>query len=467
MVDRFKEDNTDKFPSAISILLVLIAIMSVLTWIVPSGSYERVFNETLGKNVPVPGTYQLVDATPQSIFDALKAPIVGFYEPIAYTANAIDVALFILVIGGFLGVVNATNAIETGIFSLMRRLVGREIWMIPILLGLFAIGGSTYGMTEEALAFCPILIPVMVRAGYDAITGVALVLIGTGLGVAGSTINPFATVIASNAASISFTEGFGLRLAILLCGWVLCSLFLVRHAHRVKTGEAAPIGTGVSTQTSDLPEKLSHRQIASLMVFAVAFATMIWGVSSQGWWMAEMSALFIAASIVAGFTGWLGEKRTVDAFISGAKDVLGVALVIGLARGIVAIMDAGQITDTFLHFGEQALEGATSFVFINTMFGIEMAMSFLVPSSSGLAVLSMPVLGPLSDFAGVDRHLTVTAFQAGSGLIGIISPSAAIVVGALTMGRIGLNRWLRFIWPLLAALIFLVCLMLSVAAKLA
>ncbi|MEL6415716.1 MAG: YfcC family protein, partial [Pseudomonadota bacterium] len=214
-------------------------------------------------------------------------------------------------------------------------------------------------------------------------------------------------------------------------------------------------------------DDLTFRQIAVLGVFGVAFATMIWGVSSQGWWMTEMSALFIAASVIAGFIGWLGERMPVEAFIEGAKDVLGVALVIGLARGIVAIMDAGQITDTFLHFGETALEDASAFVFINTMFGIEMAMSFLVPSSSGLAVLSMPVLGPLSDFAEVERHLTVTAFQAASGLIGIISPSAAIVVGALTMGRIGYDKWLRFVLPLMAALILLVCLMLSVAVVLA
>ncbi|MEL6692513.1 MAG: YfcC family protein, partial [Pseudomonadota bacterium] len=208
MHDTSSPDSTSRFPSAISILMALILVVTLLTWIVPTGVYERVANDAIGKDVPVPGTYQLVESTPQSIFDALKAPIAGFYDPISYSANSIDVALFILVIGGFLGIVNATGAIETGIRSLVKRLSGREIWMIPILLGLFALGGSTYGMTEEALAFCPILIPVMVRAGYDALTGVALVLVGTGLGVAGSTINPFATVIASNAASVSFMDGF-------------------------------------------------------------------------------------------------------------------------------------------------------------------------------------------------------------------------------------------------------------------
>jgi uncharacterized ion transporter superfamily protein YfcC len=208
----------DRFPSAFTILFALIVIVAGLTWIVPAGRYERVANEALGKDTPVPGTYQTVPSEPQGILDALRAPIAGFYDPATYAANAIDVSLFVLVIGGFLGVVNRTGAINTGITAAMNRMVGREKWMIPILMALFAAGGTTYGMAEETLAFYAILIPVMIAAGYDAVTGVAIILIGAGIGVLGSTINPFATTIASNAAGIPFTDGLILRLAILGIG---------------------------------------------------------------------------------------------------------------------------------------------------------------------------------------------------------------------------------------------------------
>jgi uncharacterized ion transporter superfamily protein YfcC len=182
----------------------------------------------------VPGTYQVVEPIPQGFMDVMLAPIAGFYDPESYVANAIDVALFVLFLGGFLGVINATGAIDTGIRSVMQHLEGREIWMIPILMTLFALGGTTYGMAEETLAFYGILIPIVIAAGYDAVTGVAVILIGAGVGVLGSTINPFATVIASNAASIPFTDGMLLRLVLLVGGLVICAAYVMRYAKRVK-----------------------------------------------------------------------------------------------------------------------------------------------------------------------------------------------------------------------------------------
>ena len=210
------ETIQSKFPSAYTILFGLIIFMAVLTWIVPAGQYDRVNNESLGKSVPVPGTYKLVDANHQGVVDVLMAPIKGFYDPDSGLANAIDVSLFVLIIGGFLGVVNSTGAINTGISRAMTSMKGHEIWMIPIMMGLFAIGGTTYGMAEETLAFYILIIPIMIAAGYDAITGVAIILLGAGIGVLGSTINPFSTIIASDAAGISFTAGFDLRLVILI-----------------------------------------------------------------------------------------------------------------------------------------------------------------------------------------------------------------------------------------------------------
>ncbi len=224
------------FPTAFTILFGLILFVAILTWIIPAGQYDRVKNETLGREVPVPGTYHEVEANPQGLRAVLLAPIAGMYDPTENKARAIDVALFVLVIGGFLGVVTKTGAIDAGIGRAMGALRGREIWMIPILMALFAAGGTSYGMAEESLAFYTLIIPVMIAAGYDAVTAVAIIMLGAGIGTLGSTINPFATVIASNAAQIPFTDGIWSRVTILVLGWLACVIYVMRYAVRVKAG---------------------------------------------------------------------------------------------------------------------------------------------------------------------------------------------------------------------------------------
>tara|TARA_R110002124_G_scaffold241594_1_gene406828 strand:- start:4433 stop:5878 length:1446 start_codon:yes stop_codon:yes gene_type:complete len=466
-----EQDLTSRFPTAYTILLLLIVLIAALTWIIPAGKYERVMNEEVGREVAVPGTYQVVESSPQGFMDVLLAPTAGFYDPDSYVANAVDVALFILFLGGFLGVVNATGSIDTGIRSAMQRLEGREIWMIPILMTLFALGGTTYGMAEETLAFYVILIPIIIAAGYDAVTGVAVILIGSGIGVLGSTINPFATVIASNAAHIPFTDGLLLRLVLLIGGLVICAVYVMRYAKRVK---ADPSRSVVAKQRNahrtlflqghdDLGDaKLSLTQKLVLVIFALTFVVMIWGVSSQDWWMDKMGALFLAAAIVVGVVARLGEKRLAGSFVDGARDLLGVALVVGLARGIVVIMEQGMIADTILHSAEMRLSNMSELGFINLMFWIETGMSFLVPSSSGLAVLSMPILAPLADFANVSRDLVVTAYQSASGLVNLINPTFAVVIGGLAIGRVSYDRWLVFIWPLMAILTLFITLVISI-----
>lgn len=460
-----------RFPTAYSILFGLIVLMAALTWFVPAGQYDRVQNEALGREVAVPGTYKAVEAAPQSLFDVFLAPVNGFYSQAAGTANAIDVSLFVLIIGGFLGVVNSTGAINAGIARAMNALRGREKWMIPIMMALFAAGGTTYGMAEETLAFYVLIIPVMIAARYDAMTGVAVILVGAGIGVLGSTINPFATTIASNAAGIPFTTGMMLRFIILGAGWVACVAYVMWYAERVRANPELSIVANMKAANeahfklkgkADDQFTTQHKLI--LVLFTLTFGVMIWGVSSQGWWMAEMSGLFLAGALIVGIVGWVGEKPFIEAFIAGARDLMGVALIIGLARGIVVIMDAGKITDTILNWGEQAIQGLSAIAFINGVFAVEVLMSFLVPSTSGLAVLSMPILAPLADFAGVGRELVVTAFQSASGLVNLITPTSAVVVGALAIGRISYDKWLKFVWPLLLILTVMVVAALSVTA---
>lgn len=347
--------DTFKFPSAYTVLMAIIVFVAALTYVVPAGQYDRVMNPELGKEVPVSGTYHSVDANPQGFFDVIMAPGAGFYDPATYEASAIDVALFVLVIGGFLGVVTRTGAIDAGIARVTAALEGKEIWMIPALMMLFAAGGTVYGMAEETLPFYMLLIPVIIAAGYDAVTGVAVVLLGAGIGVLGSTINPFATVIASEAANVPFTTGMGLRIIILVAGFIITAGFLMRYARNVRKDPSRSLVADLRESNEEFFLKnreegieLTGARKLILVLFAASFGVMIWGVSAADWWMAEMSALFLVSAVLIGLIGRLSEEELTGTFVDGARDLLGVAFVIAIARGIVVIMNAGSITDTIL-----------------------------------------------------------------------------------------------------------------------
>jgi len=463
-----------KFPSAYTILFALIAVVALLTWIVPAGQYDRVMNEDLGKEVPVTGTYHSVESNPQGVVDILLAPIDGFYDHNSYEAAAIDVSLFILVIGGFLGLVTKTGAIDAGIERVTARLQGREELMIPILMALFAAGGTIYGMAEESLPFYTLLVPVMMAARFDPLVAAATVLLGAGIGTLGSTINPFATVIAANAAGIPFTDGIVLRIAMLAVGWLICVAYVMRYAKMVRADKTKSIvydkyeenkAHFLGNQSGEMLEFTTTRKII-LTIFAASFGIMIYGVAVAGWWMAEISGMFLASTIIIGLIARMSEEELTSSFIDGARDLLGVALIIGIARGIVVIMDRGMITDSILFSAEQAVTGLSSVVFINVMYWLEILLSFLVPSSSGLAVLTMPIMAPLADFAGVGRDLVVTAYQSASGIVNLMTPTSAVVMGGLAIARVPYVRWVKWVAPLLGILTLLIMAMLSVGAML-
>ena len=463
-----------KFPSAYTILFALIALVALMTWIVPAGQYDRVMNEDLGKEVPVTGTYHAVESNPQGVVDVLLAPIDGFYDHTTYEAAAIDVSLFILVIGGFLGLVTKTGAIDAGIERVTARLQGREELMIPILMALFAAGGTIYGMAEESLPFYTLLVPVMMAARFDPVVAAATVLLGAGIGTLGSTINPFATVIAANAAGIPFTDGIMLRVAMLAVGWVICVGYVMRYAKMVRADKTKSIvydkyeenkAHFLGNQSGEMLEFTTTRKVI-LAIFAASFGIMIYGVAVVGWWMAEISAMFLASTIIIGLIARMSEEEFTSSFIDGARDLLGVALIIGIARGIVVIMDRGMITDTILNAAEHAVTGLSSIVFINVMYWLEILLSFLVPSSSGLAVLTMPIMAPLADFAGVSRDLVVTAYQSASGIVNLMTPTSAVVMGGLAIARVPYVRWVKWVAPLLGILTVLIMVMLSVGAML-
>jgi uncharacterized ion transporter superfamily protein YfcC len=479
-------------PSAYTILFALIVIMAIATWIVPAGNY-RLDDE----GAPVPGTYQEVEASPQRILvDSLTAPINGLYGiedakgNISYynegfLFGAIDVALFIIVIGGFLGITMRTGAIQAGIGKLVLRLRGRERWMIPILMGVFALGGTTYGMAEESLAFYSLVITVMIAAGYDTLTGAAVVLLGCGIGTLGSTINPFATGIASGFAGVSISEGFLSRLVILVVGLAIGIFFVLRYADRVKRDPTASVVHDLRAESeatfrvgaADDVEALTGKHKAILAIFALAFGVMMYGVipwedlgiglPTLWWWFPEMTASFVFFSVVIGLVGRLSETDLTESFVAGARDLLGVALIIGIARGITVIMNNGQITDTVLHWAELALGDIGQAGFAIVMYCLFLPLSFLIPSSSGLATVSMPIMAPLAGFVGVPEQLVVTAYQSASGLMNLFIPTSAVVMGGLAIARVPYGTYLKWVWPLLAMLAGVTIVVLGAGALLA
>jgi uncharacterized ion transporter superfamily protein YfcC len=478
-------------PSAYTILFALIVLAAIATWVIPAGTYD--LNPD---GEPIPGTYQEVDAKPSKILvDSLTAPINGLYGIEDATGNinyynsgtlfgAIDIALFILVIGGFLGVTMKTGAIQAGIGSLVERMKGRERWLIPALMSVFALGGSTFGMAEESLAFYALVITVLLAAGYDALTGAAVVLLGCGIGVMGSTVNPFATGIASGIAGVSISDGLVGRLVILLAGLAIGIFFVLRYADRVKKDPSKSAVYDMraenearfraEAEAGEITLTGTHKTI--LAVFALAFAVMVYGVipwedlgiplPTWWWWFPEMTASFLLFAILIGVIARMREGELTRTFVDGARDLLGVALIIGIARGITVIMNNGQITDTVLHWVERALGDTGEAVFAIVMFALFLPLSFLIPSSSGLATLAMPITAPLAGFVDVPESLVVTAYQSASGLMNLFIPTSAVVMGGLAIARVPYGTYLRWVWPLLALLTGLVVIVLGVAAVL-
>jgi uncharacterized ion transporter superfamily protein YfcC len=478
-----------RLPSAYTILFALIVLAAIATWIIPAGTYNL-----SADGEPIPGTYHEVDSKPARILvDSLTAPINGLYGIENATGNinyynsgslfgAIDIALFILVIGGFLGVTMKTGAIQAGIGGLVQRMQGRERLLIPALMAVFALGGTTYGMAEESLAFYALVITVLIAAGYDALTGAAVVLLGCGIGVIGSTVNPFATGIASGIAGVSISDGLIGRLVILIAGLAIGIFFVLRYADRVKNDPSKSVVYALKAEnearfraesdSGDIALTGTHKAILAL--FALAFVVMIYGVipwedigiplPTWWWWFPEMTASFLLFAIIIGLVGRMGEGELTATFVDGARDLLGVALIIGIARGITVIMNNGQITDTVLHWVERALGDTGEAAFAIVMFALFLPLSFLIPSSSGLATLAMPITAPLAGFVDVPESLVVTAYQSASGLMNLFIPTSAVVMGGLAIARVPYGTYLRWVWPLLAMLAVLCVVVLAVGA---
>ncbi|MCH0541893.1 YfcC family protein [Streptomyces sp. MUM 203J] len=478
------------FPSAFTVLIAVTLAVWALTFVIPAGRYDT------RDGSPVPGTYHPVEA-PSGFWDRLKdlflAPVNGLYgvtDPGSGLtapgadgsfAGAAGVFLFILMVGAFVTVTLRTGALGLGVARLAHRLRHHRTLLLVVLLTVFSLGGTTYGMAEETLGFYALTVPLMLKLGYDRMVAVAVVMVGAGVGTLASTVNPFATGVASDSAGIGTGDGILLRLAMWAVLTTLTAAYVVRYARRVHAdpsrslvpatdGDRSPADadTGAGTGRDGEPAAvLSARLRTVLGLFASTFLFMIFAVvpwsdlgvtflPTLGWYFPELAALFLVAAVVVGLVGGLGEKGTASAVTAGAGDFAGAALIVMLARGVTVLMNNAAVTDTVLDVLHRAVSGTSSGLFAILMFLVNIPLAFLVPSSSGHAALAMPILAPLADFAGVGRDVVVTAYQSASGWVNLITPTSAVVMGGLALAEVRYDRYLRFVAPLMAMLLLAV-----------
>lgn len=443
-----------KMPTAFTTLMILTVIVAILTFIVPAGEYEYVDGK------PVAGTYSEVAANPQGLWDIAAAPIAGF-------KSAIEIVMFVIVLGGCLGIVFDTKAIDAGLSRVVLKLKGREKIMIPVLMIICAIGGTTYGMAEETIAFYPIVIPILLAGGYDVVTGIMVIFLGAGVGVAGGIINPFSVGIGSSLAGISLGDGIIFRVILFALYLLFGIWFVLRYAEKVKKDPSksivsdmketveAPFRKNISDDIIDLTK--GRRNV--LIIFGAMFILMIVSIIPWSykfgievfnnfhnmlmaipilgpiigntlplgdWYFKEMTMIFFIGGIIIGKVYNMKEDKIVKLFIDGAKDLLSVALILGVAKGISVIMVDGKIIDTILYHGENLLSNISSTLLPAISYLLYIPMSFLIPSSSGLATATIPILAPLADFVGAGKEFIVMACQSGSQTMNFISPTQAV-----------------------------------------
>lgn len=476
-----------KFPAAQSILLIIAALVTLLTWLIPAGSYhslsyqaasdqfqiesqdstyyvkasqesledlnvkiplEKFTSGAIYKPISIPNTYQQLPSRPQGFIAFLSAPIKGIIE-------AADIIFLVLIIGGMIGIMNVTGAFNAGMGWLSKALKGREFLLIIFTTLLISLGGTTFGLAEETLAFYPILIPIFIAAGYDSMVGLASIFLGSAIGVMCSTVNPFATIIASDAAGISWTSGLDGRMVVYVVCMTVTIAYVLIYARRVKRNPAKSLVDASATKSLSYIKEASSGNIVRLtirlrlilLIFTACFVIMIMGVSQWDWWFVEMTTVFFAGAIVIGFIAKMKENEFINSFLQGAGDLLGVAFIIGLARGITILMNDGLISDSILFYASELTTGMNKDLFVNVLFFIYQGLTFFIPSSSGMAVLTMPILSPLADNVNIGREVIVNAYQLGNGLFNSINPTG-LVLASLGLVKIGYEKFLKFMLPL-------------------
>jgi uncharacterized ion transporter superfamily protein YfcC len=437
-----------RFPHPLILLVLCVLVAATLTWVLPSGAYDRREDPAAQREVVVAGTYHAVPASPVGPFDALAAIPKGMVD-------AASIIFYVFLVGGAFAVVERTGALAQLVNWLARRLADRGLWVIPIVGFAFAWGGILIQMQEELIAFVPVLLLLMRRLGFNALTAVAVSLGAAAVGASFSPINPFQVGIAQKVAGLPLLSGWELRSAALAVAWGIWIAGTMRFARRSRVPpEAAEVG--------DRPAA-GGRQAVILAIVLVTFVAFVVGVTKYGWDFDQLSALFFLMGVVAGLVGRLGVGGTAEGYVEGFRSMAFAALLIGFARGIFVVLDQGHVVDTIVHGLFAPVAALPTTLAALGMMGVQGLIHLPVPSTSGQAVLTMPLLVPLSDLIGLSRQVTVLAYQYGAGICELLTPTNGALMAMLAASGVRYEEWLRFVVPVVAGLVGLAAVTISVA----
>lgn len=457
-------------PHVITLIFFLIIIVAVLTWILPSGEFERTIMETSTgeREVAVAGTYHTVakvaeDGTDlrQGIAQILMAPGKGIQ-------SMVEVLAFVFIIGGVFQIMAKTNALNMGIQKVVKKLGSKDVLIIPILMALFGLGGSTFGMSDELVPFYLLIMPIMFAMGYDSMTTFMTVCLSATVGYAASTVNPFCVLVAQGIAGIQGNPQLVFRMIQWVIMMAIIIAFVTWRAMKIKKDPEKSITyqddlrkkKEMGGEDVDFNQNMTLRQKLVLVTFVLGMVLVVFGLVKFGWYMNELSMCFLGMGILMGIFGGLTEKEIAEEFITGVKDIAFAAMVIGFCSGIMVVAQDGKIIDTILNALSNLVANAGNAVFAGVLYVVQSLLTLLVPSSSGLAALSIPILAPLCDLHGVNPEAAVTALQYGNQLTNLLSPVAGTTVAGLAVCRISFAQWWKTIWKVwlvLAALAIVFC----------
>ena len=438
-------------PHVITLIFFLIIVVAILTWILPSGEFERTIMETSTgeREVAVAGTYHTVakiteDGTSlrQGIAEVLMAPGKGIQ-------SMVEVLAFVFIIGGVFQIMAKTNALNMGIQKVVRKLGSKDVLIIPILMALFGLGGSTFGMSDELVPFYLLIMPIMFAMGYDSMTTFMTVCLSATVGYAASTVNPFCVLVAQGIAGIQGNP----QLVFRMIQWVIM-MAVTWRAMKIKKNPENSITFQDDLQKRkemggedvDFNQNMTLRQKLVLATFVIGMVIVVFGLVNFGWYMNELSMCFLGMGILMGIFGGLTETEIAEEFITGVKDIAFAAMVIGFCSGIMVVAQDGKIIDTILNTLSNLVANSNNVVFAAVLYVVQSLLTLFVPSSSGLAALSIPILAPLCDLHGVNPEAAVTALQYGNQLTNLLSPVAGTTVAGLAVCRISFAQWWKTIW---------------------
>ncbi|MBR9988958.1 MAG: YfcC family protein [Gemmatimonadetes bacterium] len=432
-----------RVPHTLVLLFGMIVVALVLTYVLPAGQFERVENED-GRMQVVPGSYErLPDHTPLS-------PIAVFTAVPRGLEAAGEIIFFVFIIGGAFAVLRETGAIDALLGAALRRLGHRPMWLLLGGVLVFVAGSSTIGMAEEYLPFIPVLVALALALGFDALTGVAIVAIGMAVGYGVATINPFTVLIAQDVAGLQPGSGMWYRVVLTAVFVPLGVHHVWRYATRVKADPSRSLVADIAppaVSSSHEVTMLTGTHRLALFTVVVTLAVLIYGLTQRGWYLVEMSALFLALALVLAIVGRLDANRAATSFGAGAAELTVTALLIGFARAIQVVLDDGGVIDTIVHGLSMPLQHMGPELAAIGMLVVQSLTNFFIPSGSGQAYVTMPIMAPLADVVGVSRQVAVLAFQFGDGFTNILVPTNPVIIGMLAIAGVPYDRWLRFVMP--------------------